>query len=212
MRGWSDGCVDAVVTDPPYGIAKDRHRTLTDGRISATGAAHKGNWYNVVDEWDAQPPPRAAFDSMLRLSAVQVVFGGNYFAHMLPPSPGWIVWNKDNGNTKFADFEMAWTSRHAAARILHWRWNGMLQEPGHPKDKRVHPTQKPLGLMAWVVANYTNEGDVILDPYCGSGTTCVACIQLGRHFIGIEKEHKYVEIARRRVREAQNTLFAGATP
>jgi len=88
----------------------------------------------------------------------------------------------------------------------------MLQEPGHPKDKRVHPTQKPLGLMAWVVANYTNEGDVILDPYCGSGTTCVACIQLGRHFIGIEKEHKYVEIARRRVREAQNTLFAGATP
>jgi len=200
MRGWPDGCVDAVVTDPPYGIGEAAGKNKSRSVLAT--AKDYGN-----ASWDDAPPPPAAFAAMRRLSCHQVIFGGNYFAEWLGNSPSWIVWDKDNGLSDFADCELAWTSHKRAVRKVRWRWNGMLQEPGFVKDQRVHPTQKPLGLMMWVVENYTNPSTIILDPFCGSGTTCVAAKLLGRHYIGIEIDPEYAEMARARLRNTEAPLF-----
>jgi DNA modification methylase len=127
-----------------------------------------------------------------------IVFGGNYYA--MPPSSCWLVWDKDNTGD-FADCELAWTNLHKAVRRLKWRWNGMLQENGGRfKERRFHPTQKPVPVMRWCITHLgLPPGSTILDPFCGSGSTGVAALQEGMNFIGIEKEAKYVEIARRRI-------------
>jgi site-specific DNA-methyltransferase (adenine-specific) len=143
---------------------------------------------------------------MIRTSKNQIIFGGNYFAHFLKPSSSWIVWDKDNGESFFADCELAWTSFDKAVRKFKWKWNGMLQEHmGKMKENRVHPTQKPLALMQWCIKNYSEDNMTILDPFMGSGTTLVAAKLLGRNATGIEISEKYCEIARERLR--QEVLF-----
>ncbi len=193
MAAMPDWCVDAVVTDPPYGIGEAAKNHESRGKLCAAGG------YGQAD-WDDEPPPPEAFDAMRRVSKEQVVWGGNHLATWLGSSPSWIVWDKDNGTNDFADVELAWTSHRRAARKVRWRWNGMLQEPGATRDKRQHPTQKPVGLMLWVLENYTTHGDIIFDPYVGIGTTCVAAKRLGRRWIGIEIDERYCEIARNRIR------------
>lgn len=207
LRTMPDASVDAVVTDPPYGIKADRKQGARANKQH--GAAWAASKDYGATAWDDDRPSREAFGQMLRVGRHAVIFGGNYFTDRLPPSPSWIVWDKDNGANNYADFELAWTSHKRAARKVRWRWHGMLQEPGHPKDVRQHPTQKPLGLMLWVIEHYTEPGDLVVDPYCGSGTTGVACVQLGRRFIGIEREAAYVEIARKRIADAQAQLQLG---
>jgi site-specific DNA-methyltransferase (adenine-specific) len=198
------GSVDAVVTDPPYGIGEARNNNASRGKLAVSKD------YGC-SAWDDERPPRIAFDEVRRVSREQVIWGGNYFADMLPPSPSWISWDKDNGNTDFADVELAWTSHKRAARKVRWRWHGMLQEHGgRRKEQRYYPTQKPVGLMVWVLENYTDPSATILDPFMGSSTTGVACMKTGRNFIGIEIDKGYCEIARRRISEAANHLFAGA--
>lgn len=125
----------------------------------------------------------------------QVIFGGNYFA--LPPARCWLVWDKLNGANDFADCELAWTNLDRAVRRLAYRWNGMIRE--NHEERGFHPTQKPVGVMLWVLELATKPGDVVIDPFCGSGTTGVACLRLGRRFIGIERESKYAAIARERL-------------
>ena len=180
---------DCVVTDPPYGIKADRGQRNRANKQHGAALAPSKDYGE--SNWDTGRPPRAFFDAMRASSKEQVIFGGNYFADLLPPSRSWIVWDKDNGTNDYADFELAWTSHNRAARKVRWRWHGMLQEPGHPRDTRVHPTQKPLGLMRWVIENYTAEGDTVLDPMMGSGTTIEAAIRLGRKAIGIELDPHY---------------------
>jgi site-specific DNA-methyltransferase (adenine-specific)/modification methylase len=107
------------------------------------------------------------------------------------------VWDKLNGANDFADCELAWTNLDKAVRRIAYRWNGMLRENNEPRGE--HPTQKPVGVMAWVVELATTEGQIILDPFCGSGTTGVAAVRLGRRFIGIERDEKYAAIARERI-------------
>jgi site-specific DNA-methyltransferase (adenine-specific) len=204
MRSMPDAAFDCVVTDPPYGIDADsKQRARSDKQ-------HGGAWAKSRDygtaKWDGERPPREAFDSLRRVGRHAVVWGGNYFADLLGPTPSWIVWDKDNGTNVYADFEVAWTSHARAARKVRWRWHGMLQEPGFPRDERVHPTQKPLGLMLWVIEHYTSRNDLILDPYCGSGTTGVACAMLGRRFVGIDRDEGYVATARQRIADAESQL------
>ncbi len=205
MAEMPDGCVDAVVTDPPYGIGEANRNHESRSKLCAAGGYGRSNW-------DNSPPPPVAFDEMRRLSTEQVVWGGNHLASWLGSSPSWIVWDKDNGTNDFADCELAWTSHKRAVRKVRWRWNGMLQEPGAPRDARQHPTQKPVGLMIWVLEEYTSEGDIILDPYLGVGTTCVAAKKLGRRWIGIEISEEYAAIARRRVQNTERSLFTPETP
>jgi len=201
MATMPDGCC-VVVTDPPYGIGEAAGKNASRGNLAV--ARDYGN-----ERWDDTPPPAECFDSMRRVSTDQVVFGGNHLATWLGSSPSWIVWDKDNGQNDFADCELAWTSHNRAVRKVLWRWNGMLQQPGSNRDFRQHPTQKPVGVMVWVVQNYTEPGDIILDPFCGSGTTCVAAKKLGRRYIGIELSEKYCRIARNRVKNTERPLFTG---
>ena len=198
MKGGPDNCVDLVLTDPPYGI--DVMNWKRQKSRIGYGLSDKIRNYGDV-EWDKEPPPKECFTEMARCSPNQIIFGGNYFD--LPPSSCWIVWDKDNGANDFADAELAWTSFKTAVRIIKWRWNGMLQEPGQ-KDHRQHPTQKPLGVMKWILERYSKPEQTILDPFCGSGTTCVAAKMLGRNYIGIDISEEYCKIARERL-EAVDT-------
>ncbi len=125
-----------------------------------------------------------------------------YFS--MPPSPGWIVWDKLNGANDFADCELAWTSYRRAVRKIAYMWNGMIKQK---PEERFHPTQKPLAVMLWVIENYTKPGDTILDPFMGSGTTGVACVQLGRNFIGIEIDARYFAIAQKRIADAEKQII-----
>jgi site-specific DNA-methyltransferase (adenine-specific)/modification methylase len=125
------------------------------------------------------------------------LFGGNYYA--LPPSRCWLVWDKVNGENEYADCELAWTNWDKAVRRIQWRWHGMLREGN---EQRFHPTQKPEGVMRWVIG-LCPKADTVLDPFMGSGTTGVACMNLGRKFIGIEICEKYYNIAVERITNAQ---------
>lgn len=113
----------------------------------------------------------------------------------------WIVWDKDNGKTDFADCELAWTSFPTAVRKFKWKWQGMLQEVMGDKEVRQHPTQKPLPLIKWILTKYSKDTDLIFDPFMGSWTTARACMDLGRNFIGAELSSEYCEVGRQRLRQ-----------
>lgn len=211
MRDWPDGCVDAVITDPPYGIGADKRLAKHSGKRYTGTFAKRGVYPNT--DWDSESLTPDQYTTLARLAHRLVLFGANYFACILPPSSEWIVWDKENGGNDFADCELVWTNGAGAARLLRWRWNGMLQEPGHPKDKRVHPTQKPLGVMMWLVERYTRPGDLVCDPFCGSGSTLEACARLGRDYVGIEINPDYAAMARARIeRRTALPLFQEAAP
>ncbi len=195
MRDWPDGCVDLVLTDPPYGIY---------GNAKSIGGSNLAQVKEYPPiEWDFEPFSLVQFSACQWVSDNQIVFGFNHFSDIFPPTPCVIVWDKDNGNNNFADCELAWTSFKSAVRIIKWKWQGMLQENMGNKEDRVHPTQKPVGVMKWILERYSNPDDLILDPFCGSGSTCVAAKMLGRRFIGIDISPEYCEIARQRLRAVE---------
>lgn len=209
LRSMPDNSVDLLLTDPPYGI--NHPRLLKTGTIDS-GTPFGGKkavnlrktpvkTYPRV-EWDRKIPSQEHFAEMMRVSKQQIIFGGNYMTEYLPPSSCWIIWDKDNGKNDFADAEMAWTSFDRATRLFKWRWNGMLQEQMKWKEKRYHPTQKPVALFRWILERFSSQGDIVLDPFLGSGTTAVACKQLGRRYIGIERESHYCDVARKRLTQS----------
>lgn len=198
MKTYPDNYFDLVLTDPPYGINEAAGKNKSRGHLA------KSRDYGNLD-WDKAIPNRAYFDEMRRVSKNQIIFGGNYFVEYLPNSPCWIVWNKDNGTNDFADCELAWTSFGSAVRMFTHRWNGMLQHDMKNKDERYHPTQKPLRLMRWCLAQYSKEGDKILDPFMGSGTTLRAAKDLGREATGIEINQDYISAAK--LRDKQEVLL-----
>lgn len=128
----------------------------------------------------------------------RTVGGGNYYADLLDRSSCWLVWDKDNSGN-FADCELAWTSFKTAVRKFKWRWNGMLQEDMRHKEERIHPTQKPVPLFIQILEKYSKPGDLVIDPFLGSGTTAIAYLRTGRHFIGIEKHEPYFIKAQERI-------------
>ncbi len=193
MKDWPDNCVDLVLTDPPYGIGE------AAGKNKSRGCLGVAKDYGDSD-WDDDKLSNRHIWELLRTGRNLIVFGGNYYANTLPPSSCWIVWDKDNGATDFADCELVWTSFKTAVRLVKWKWQGMLQEPGHKKDYRQHPTQKPLGVMLWILKRYSKPTDLVVDPTCGSGTSCVAAKMLGRNYIGIDISEEYCEIARARLK------------
>jgi len=196
MRGMDNNSVDLVLTDPPYGTDFDYY---SKGR----GVCLADQQDYGKQDWNKKLPDREAIDRILTVGKNAVIFGGQFFT--LPPSPCWIVWDKDNtGN--WGDCELAWTSFKTSIRKILWRWNGMLQENMSNKDKKYHPTQKPIGVMKWIIEKYTKPNDLILDPFCGSGTTCVAAELMGRNYIGIEISEEYCQIARKRVQDAKDSM------
>jgi DNA modification methylase len=182
------GKVDAVVTDPPYGIGEAAGKNRSRNQLAK--ATDYGD-----DTWDDQPCSPEMISAIRDSSKWQIIFGGNYF--QLPPSSCWLIWDKLNSGD-FADCEIAWTNLKKAIRIKRHRWNGMIREGS---EERVgHPTQKPLELIIWCIG-HVEIATTILDPFTGSGTTGVAAIRLKRRFIGIEIEEKYCKIAAKRLQE-----------
>jgi len=187
MKSMPDKSVDAVITDPPYGIGEDVRKADKSGRTEFT----------TDNRWDLAIPEKLYFSEIFRASNNQIIWGGNYFVDYLHNSRCWLIWDKMQ---KFsgADAELAWTSFDKSTKAFR-----KSRVEFHSEEKKVHPTQKPLSLMRWCIENYTNPGDTILDPFMGSGTTGVACVQTGRNFIGIEIDPTYFAIAERRIAEAQ---------
>jgi site-specific DNA-methyltransferase (adenine-specific) len=146
-------------------------------------------------------PPPAIFKEIFRISKNQIIFGGNYFAEYLYNSPCWLIWDKDNNTNHYADCELAWTSFKSAVRKFKYTWNGMLQEDMKNKETRYHPTQKPVELFKRILLKYSKEGDIVCDPFLGSGTTALACLNCNRNYIGIEKEDVYIAITNKRISE-----------
>ncbi len=191
LRGMESGSVDAVVTDPPYGLREARGRNKSRGLL----ATSKDYGFST---WDDNPCSPELIAEMRRVSRWQIIFGGNFFE--LPPASCWLVWDKQNGETDFADCELAWTNLRKATRLIQYRWHGMIRDE---KGPRVHPTQKPVAVMLWCIRHLPPDCQTILDPFMGSGTTGVACVREGKRFIGIEAEQNYYAIARRRIEEAE---------
>jgi len=187
--------VDAVITDPPYGIAK----TWKGGFSGKHGWGKAGADAGLRNEWDCDVPSDELMAAILAKGDEQIIWGGNYFN--LPPSRCWLIWNKPERGFTLAEAELAWTNRDNVVRVF----DCPRSEPG-----REHPTQKPVALMAWCVEK--TKAKTVLDPFMGSGTTGVACVMHGRGFIGIEREPKYFDIACRRIEQSykQRPLFEPA--
>lgn len=178
-----DKSVDLVLTDPPYGIGKDGQKQSTGGHGGRKGYDFMG--------WDGCRPDKDIFDLIRAKSNEQIIWGGNYFADLLPPTSKWLVWDKGQRINQ-SDGELAWTSFDGALRIY------TVNRVELMIDNSCHPTQKPVKLFAKIIADYTEANQTILDPFLGSGTTCYCAKKLGRKCIGIEISEKYCEIAARR--------------
>lgn len=193
--------VDAVITDPPYGIAEssDKVKSRQRRKVGASKSLADQVDYGEFN-WDQKPVDDDLMRAIIGAGGHAVVFGGNYYA--LPATSCWLIWDKVNGSNDFADCELAWTNLPKAVRIMHHMWNGMLRDGEEKGQQRVHPTQKPVAVMAWCIEQ-AGKPETILDPFMGSGTTGVAAVRMGRKFIGIEREPRYFEIACRRIEDAQ---------
>jgi len=174
---------DLILTDPPYGLAFAAQPTKWQRRDG-----------KVAEDWDNAPAPDWLMGLMREKAGTLIVWGGNYYS--LPPTRGWLAWRKPDAPPSMADLELAWTSMDMNSKMLE-------QSISATNAERVgHPTQKPLRVMAWSLS-FAPEAQTVCDPFMGSGTTGVACAQLGRKFIGIELERKYFDIACRRIEDAQ---------
>lgn len=186
MQTMADKSIDAVITDPPYGIADIWKGGGGHGWGVAKKATAKRN------EWDKKPG-QEYFDEIFRIADKVIIWGGNYFE--LPPSRGWLVWNKPERNFTLAEAELAWTNLSIPVRVIDYR----RSDPG-----RQHPTQKPVGVMKFCIEKAKlPEGSTIFDPFAGAATTGIACLQMGMNFIGCEIDPEYYAIAEQRIAEAQ---------
>jgi len=203
------GKVDALVTDPPYGIGEAAGKAKTRRVDKSRWQNGKPRDYGTAS-WDDQPIDNDLLRLVMLSARWNVIFGGNYYP--LPPTRCWLVWDKLNGDNDFADCEMAWTNLPKAVRRLQYLWSGMLKAPGETRGD--HPTQKPLGVMSWCLQQLPDGTKSVIDPFMGSGTTGVACAKAGMRFIGIEREPQYFEAACRRIEQAhrQPRLFEEPKP
>lgn len=198
--------VDALVTDPPYGIGEAAGANKSRGTSTAKWKrAHAVDYGD--DAWDNETVSPELLSAIRAKAKWQIIFGGNYYA--LPATSCWLIWDKLNTGD-FADCELAWTNLPKAVRRFKYLWNGFSRAHNEPRGD--HPTQKPVGVMRWCIGHLPEDAQTILDPFMGSGTTGVAAVKLGRKFIGIERERKYFDIACRRIEEAyrQPDFFVAA--
>ena len=191
--------VDAVITDPPYGIGADKGKK---GSIPFKGGKSYEMAWHPENTWDKERPSKKIFDLMIEKSEKSIIWGGNYFADWLTPQGKWLWWDKCQTMPTYGDGELAWTNLSGTTpKKFVWANNKIFAD----RTVRHHPTQKPLELMLWCI-NQSGNPRTILDPFMGSGTTGVAAIQMGRKFIGIEREPKYFDIACKRIEQASKQV------
>ena len=209
------GQFDAAVYDPPYGIGEAAGKNASRSRPrGGNPKAQKGKLIVAKDfgndDWDDRPLDQETLSIIDAAARWQIMFGGNYYHR--PPSACWLVWDKMNGASDFADCELAWTNLPGAVRRLQYLWNGVCKAPGETRGD--HPTQKPVGVMKWALQRLPASARTVIDPCMGSGTTGVAAVQLGLSFTGIEQREQYFDAACRRIEasERQPSLFNDSPP
>jgi site-specific DNA-methyltransferase (adenine-specific) len=197
MRDTPDKAYDLAIVDPPYGIGED------GAKNHSRGNAAPPTLY-TPKSWDREIPTAEYFAELKRVSRHQIIWGGNYFP--LPPTSCWVVWDKENGDNDFADCELAWTSFKTAVRKFRFRWAGMLQGNMAKKEKRIHPTQKPVALYSWLLNKYAKRGQRILDTHMGSGSIAIACYNHGYALTACEIDKDYYDQAIERIKRETGQL------
>lgn len=197
MKMFSDNQFDLVLTDPPFGVKRDKGFGGT--QAFGGGIGRQIARIDYPDSWDDERISKDYFDEILRISQNAIIFGGNFYTDYLPVGGHWIFWDKLNTMPSFGDGELAWTNvdRKAVSKIT-VQWNGLL---GKESD-RWHPTQKPVKLLQEIVKRYSKERDTVLDCFSGSFSAGVACMIEKRNFVGIELSKEYCEIGEARMRRA----------
>jgi site-specific DNA-methyltransferase (adenine-specific) len=204
LRSTPDKFYDLAIVDPPYGIGAENH----------AGNADNGWKQWTKKSWDSSIPDAEYFEQLFRVSKNQIVWGGNYFTEYLPPSMGWILWDKGQRDFSLADGELAWTSFNKALRIFEMS-RGKALAKNNEQGGRFHPTQKPEMLYDWILKNYVKEGNLILDTHLGSGSIAIAIDKANRMegmnltFTGIELDKEYFDSAVKRFNQYANqtTIF-----
>jgi len=193
MAGFEDNQFDLAIVDPPYGI-----------NFAKT---HTGNGWVVREnkEWDKEIPKPEYYIELFRVSKNQIIWGANYMVENLPPSMGWIFWDKGQRNFSLADGELAFTSFNRALRVFEMA-RGAHKAEDDKTGGKIHPTQKPVKLYEWLLMNYAKEGDKILDTHLGSGSIAIACHNLGYDLEGYELDKDYYIAAKKRLEEHQSQL------
>ena len=200
MKRYPDKYFDLAIVDPPYGI------NINNQSQGKGGGVAKKIEYTKKD-WDKQAPDFDYFNELFRVSKNQIIWGANHFIEKIPYNAScWIVWNKENGETDFADCELAWTSFETAVRMFKWKWAGMLQQNMKNKEHRIHPTQKPVGLYSWILSKYAKPTDLILDTHLGSGSSRIAAYKSGFNFVGFEIDQEYFDKQNRRFNDFKSQL------
>jgi len=198
-----DKFFDCAIIDPPYGTKINKMNFVTSGAVKV-GGAYRNDYRDHPTNWDEEGLTEQYFKEIQRVSKNQIIFGANNFSNFLPNSRCWVVWDKRTEkkyNNDFADCELIWTSFDKPARVIRFLWSGMLQGDMKNKEKRLHPTQKPIFVISELIKMFTKEGDKVIDCFMGTGSTLVACKQLKRDFVGIELHEKYFKIAQERLQQ-----------
>ena len=193
MARYPDDYFDLAIVDPPYGINITK-MTLGNGKKKI----NRGN-----SDWDSKTPDLKYFKELRRVSKNQVIWGANYMTENLPPSMGWIYWDKGTGLNDFSDGELAYTSFNRALRSYKVGWVGANAKD---KDGRFHPTQKPVKLYEWILMNYAKEGDKIVDTHRGSASLDIACYNLGFDLVTCELDTDYFDDGNKRLKQHQQQL------
>jgi len=194
---------ELLLTDPPYGID---YGGMLKGKGDGKGGADKNGWKSYdAPTWDKSKPESGVLQYFCQITDNQIIWGGNYFTDDLPPTMGWLIWDKGQRGFSLADGEMAWTSFNNALRIKEYARAKANQE------EKNHPTQKPQEIIQWCFEyadrHTKNEIKLVLDPYLGSGSTMVAAHQLKRRCYGMELEPKYCQVIIDRMRKLDSSLI-----
>ena len=184
-----DNAFDLAIVDPPYGIGEGK-------KTKRTRKKHNNKIVHKNKDWDNSIPNKEYFKELKRVSKNQIIWGANYMVEHLPPSMGWIFWEKKIGGD-FSDGELAYTSFNRALKMF-TKWSG--------GNNKIHPTQKPIKLYEWLLMNYAKEGDKILDTHLGSGSIALACHNLGFELTACELDKEYYEAAMKRLKQHQLQL------
>lgn len=201
MKEFPDNYFDLAIVDPPYGIREHGGKSR-EGPQSKLKGLKSCSYINK--NWDNFIPEKEYFDELFRVSKNQIIWGGNYFITFLKPTPCFIVWDKKtNDGSDFADCEIAWTSFTSAIRKFKYDWVGFGYINNPQKEKKIHPTQKPVALYEWLLRKYATKGDKIIDTHVGSASSLVACYNLDFDVVGFEKDKDYFNDATARLEKVK---------
>jgi len=202
MKHYPDKYFDLAVVDPPYGIGENGQRNVTGDRPTAKWKNPKSQHYKTFD--DSRIPTYEYFTELFRISKEQIIWGGNYFTEYLPPSKGWIVWDKQADIKEHLSMcELAWTSFDRKCNKFDYLWAGFKKKH---QVERIHPTQKPIDLYRWIFIHYAESGQKIIDTHLGSGGSRIAAHEAGLDFVGFEIDEEYYYAQEMRFKDYQSQL------